>query len=145
MQKREGLKKKETPKSTALFDVLRDIKFTKNGTLLDDEESENYKMFDIFKAMRFLSMNHDITPLVNQVNHLQEYMDKKDFYKLLIELIPKITYDNNRFIKTNINEVENENYVADYFECSIKQAREYINIMGSGWANKIKNTYGGQL
>ena len=40
---------------------------------------------------------------------------------------------------------ENENYVAQYFECSLKQAREYINIMGQGWAKQIKNSFGGQL
>lgn len=145
MQKRNGVKKKEVKKSTALFDVLIDIKCNKKGTLLDDENNDNYKEFDKFNAMRFLSMNQKICPLINTVNHLQEYFDKKEFYKLLLELIPKIDNEFNRFIKADIETVENEEFVSKYFECSLKQAREYINVMGIDWTNQIKNSFGGKL
>jgi Mor family transcriptional regulator len=143
VEKREGLKKKDKPKSTALFDVLRDIKTKKQGNLLDVEGSECESVYNNFIASRFLSMNNDLCPLVNCVNHLQDVFDKKNFYKLLIELIPQTT-SFDPYIKQQIAGEEYEEDVSQYYECSLKEAREYIKLMGIEWANQVHKSFGGR-
>ncbi len=142
MEKREGLKKKEKKKSTALFDVISDIKLHKTGTLLDVEGSEHESAYNNFIAMRFLSMNEGLCPLVNSVNHLQDVFDKKDMYKLLIELIPE-TNSFDGFIRANTTRADYEEEIAQYYECSLKEAREYVDIMGLEWAEQIHKSFGG--
>ncbi len=143
MEKREGLKKKEKPKSNILFDVLKDIKIHKQGTLLDNEINENDSSYNNYIAFRFLSMNENLCPIVNSINHLQDSFNKKDMYKVLIEMIPEtLSYD--QYIKAKSNKEEYEEDVSTYFECSKKEAREYIDIMGNEWAEKIHKSFGGQ-
>lgn len=147
MQQREGLKKKQNKnKDSSFFSVLNDIKFTKNGTLLNDPESDYYIKFNNYMASRFLSMDPKLAILVNRVNHIQDQYTKDEFYKLLIELIPRVTGNSyTQYVRPNKDEVEYEKFVAEHFEITLKQAREYINIMGADWAKQIKHTYGGKL
>lgn len=142
MEIREGLKKKEKPKSTALFDVLKDIKYYKKGNLLDVEGSEYEAAYNNFIALRFLSMNNDLCELVNLVNHFQDSFDKKEMYKLLIELIPE-TNSFDGFTKARTDKEQYEEDVAEYYQCSKKEAREYINIMGQEWAHEVHKSFGG--
>ena len=142
MEQREGLKKKDKPKSTALFDVIKDIKYYKKGDMLDVEGSEAEAAYNNFIAMRFLSMNEGLCPLVNTVNHLQDVFDKKEMYKLLIELIPE-TNSFDGFIKAKTDKEQYEEEIAQYYECSIKEAREYVKIMGLEWAEQINKSFGG--
>jgi hypothetical protein len=141
MEKRVGLTKKEKPKSTAFFDVLKDIRTTKQGNLFDVEGSAYENEFSPMMALRFLSMNEELCPLVNSINHIQDSFDKKQIYTLLIELIPKTQY--SQFIKSHKEHFEYEKDVADYYQCSLKDAREYIKLMGSAWAEEIHRSYGG--
>ena len=142
MEQREGLKKKDKPKSTALFDVIKDIKYYKKGDMLDVEGSEAEAAYNNFIAMRFLSMNEGLCPVVNTVNHLQDVFDKKEMYKLLIELIPE-TNSFDGFIKAKTDKEQYEEEIAQYYECSIKEAREYVKIMGLEWAEQIHKSFGG--
>jgi hypothetical protein len=142
MEHRVGLKKKEKPKSTAIFDVLNDIKNTKNGNLFDVENSSYEKEFNVMFALRCLSMDENLCPIINSINHIQDSYDKKQMYQLLIELIPK-TQSYNKFIKTHQEHVENEKDVAEYYQCSLKEARDYIKLMGANWAEEIHKSFGG--
>jgi hypothetical protein len=142
VEQREGLKKKDKPKSTALFDVIKDIKYYKKGDMLDVEGSEAEAAYNNFIAMRFLSMNEGLCPVVNTVNHLQDVFDKKEMYKLLVELIPE-TNSFDGFIKAKTDKEQYEEEIAQYYECSIKEAREYVKIMGLEWAEQIHKSYGG--
>jgi hypothetical protein len=139
---REGLKKKEKKKSTALFDVITDIKLYKTGTLLDIEGSEHESEYNNYIAMRFLSMNENLCPLINKVNHFQDVFGKKDMYKLLIELVPE-TKSFDGFIRSSTNRADYEEEIAQYYECSLKEAREYVDIMGLEWAEQIHKSFGG--
>ena len=143
MEIREGLKKKEKTKSTVLFDVIKDIKLAKKGDMLDVAGSENETAFNNYMALRFLSMNEGLCPLVNTVNHLQDVFDKKDFYKLLIELVPE-TNSFDGYIKPKSERAQYESDVSEYYECSLKEAREYIDIMGIEWATEVHKSFGGR-
>lgn len=144
VEKRAGLKKKEKKehKNNFLFDIINDIKWHKTGTLLDNEDYE--KAFNSFIVMRMLAQNADACGWVNMINEYQQVLSKKELYKFLIAIIPKAkTYDG--FTKSeSIEDDETVKYVAMYHECSLKEAREYITVMGKEWAIEIKNRFGGK-
>lgn len=143
VEKRVGLQKKEKEhKNNYLFDIINDIKWHKKGNLLDNDEYE--KSFQSFVIMRILGQNNDICEVVNMINEYQQVLSKKQLYKLLVDIVPRAkTYDS--FIKAEVREDDvNIDYVSILYECSLKEAREYISIMGNEWAQGIKNRFGGK-
>ncbi len=143
VEKRVGLQKKEKEhKNNFLFDILNDIKWNKTGALLDNEEYE--KAFNSFIVMRMLAQNAEACEWVNLINEYQQTLSKKQLYKLLIEMIPKAkTYDG--FVKSiSTEDDDNIKYVSMFYECSLKEAREYIAILGKEWAKEIRNRFGGK-
>lgn len=141
MVKREGLKRQSRDKSkNYLFDIINDIKVFKKGDLLDAPEYE--KAFDKFMVMRFLSMNDDLCEIVNYVNDFQDILTKKQLYKLLVEIVP-ITKSYDPYVKSDSFEVSNDiKLVADYYKCSLKEAKEYADIMGVEWLGALKRKFG---
>lgn len=132
----------ETKKKTYLTDILNDIKFNKTGKVLDIEEAE--KQFNSWLILRFLSMDEDLTEIVALVNEYQSVLSKKEFYKLLVEVIPK-TKRFAQYIKGNeVKKDERIQKISRYYECSHRHAREYINIMGDQWADAVVNKFGGK-
>lgn len=144
VEKRVGLQKKEKKehKNNFLFDILNDIKWNKTGTLLDNEDYE--KAFNSFIILRMLAQNVDTCGWVNMVNEYQQTLSKKQLYKMLVVMIPKEkTYDG--FVKSiSIEDDDNIKYVSKFYECSLKEAREYVIVMGKEWSQKIRNRFGGK-
>lgn len=142
-EKREGLvKQKKEFKNNYLFDIINDIKWHKKGNLLDNEDYE--KAFNNFIVMRMLSQNPEVCEMVNLVNEYQQILTKKQLYKLLIDLVPKMKSFEGFTKSLNIEDDENIKYVSKYYECSLKEAREYIVVMGKEWASGIRNRFGGK-
>ncbi len=141
MAKRKGLKKKET-KSNLLFDVLRDIKTTKKGNLLDEVES--HKSVSNFMLLKFLSMGlGNNIEIADYLNQYQGVLDKKQFYKLLCEIVPEDpTYD--KFISNKKFNIEGAEQVAKYYSISKREATQYIMERGEDFTNEIINKFGGK-
>ena len=142
-EKRVGLQKKEkVHKNNYLFDIINDIKWNKTGDLLDNEDYE--KAFNSFIVMRMLAQNAETCEWVNMVNEYQQTLTKKQMYTLLVALIPKAkTYDG--FVKSvSLEDDDNIKYVSKYYECSLKEAREYVIILGEEWSQGIRNRFGGK-
>jgi hypothetical protein len=141
MAKREGLSKQIKEKPTNyLFEILNDIKVYKKGNLLDISEYE--RAFDKFIIMKFLSMNDEICEIINYVNDFHDILSKKQLYKLLIEIVP-ITKSYDPYIKSDVEVIEDgAKKVAEYYECSLKDANEYIKIMGSDWLVLLNGKFG---
>ena len=78
---------------------------------------------------RYVSMNMDYIDVVNYVAKIDP-QSKKQIYSIYREMIPKkkvyLKYVKNEN-KTNYKEVAE--YVADYLECSLGEADEYIPIL----------------
>lgn len=144
MTKREGLKKQTKEKAkNYIFDIINDIKTYKKGNLLDDAEYE--RAFDKFMVMRFLSMNDDNCEIVNYLNEMQDILTKKQLYKLLIDIVP-ITKSYDPYIKSDREELSSDaKMVAEYYQCSIKDANEYIQIMGVDWLKGVKAKFGSTI
>jgi hypothetical protein len=133
------VKKKET-KKTFLFEILNDIKNYKKGNLLDNAEYE--KDFNAFLIVRWLSMDNDNCDILNYINEFYDILTKKELYKLLVEMIPK----NPGYIpfQKGVEEKSHEDikFVCEYYQCSKKEANEYIKLMGEEWVKDVKRRFG---
>jgi hypothetical protein len=133
---------KQSKDSSPFYKVIEDIRFKKEGNLLDQDE--NLKAFNNFMALRFLSMDRDNIDIVNALNQFQGVLDKKAMYELLVDVIPQ----QKGYIKYISNKKKEKDYVShicDYYQCSPKEAEEYIKIKGEEWAKEIVTQFGGKL
>jgi hypothetical protein len=65
-------------------------------------------------------------------------------YDLLIDTIPpKRTYI--KYISTKKEKNKYTDYVCDYYQCSPKEANEYIELKGEEWAKSIVKQFGGNI
>ena len=143
MAKREGLKKKQ--KSTKVWEIVDDILVDKTGTLLDDVVYE--KDFNAFLIIRYLSMNPALLPYCNYLNKLhdmrgQKSISKKQFYKLMVKLIPKVD-GRFQYIKSSIMENPEIDKIMEYYDCNRREAIMYREIHGEKWAEEITKEFGG--
>jgi hypothetical protein len=77
---------KEKQKKSNLFLILDDIRINKSGDLLEDDG--NLKDFNNFIVLKFLSMDRRCVSDCNLLNQYQGILDKKQIYKLLVDIIP---------------------------------------------------------
>jgi hypothetical protein len=139
--KSKGLQKQKKD-SSPFYVVIEDIRFKKEGNLLD--EDENLKAFNNYMALRFLSMDRDNIDIVNMLNQYQGVMDKKQMYEILVDVIPpKKTFI--RYVSTKKKESEYIPFICEYYQCSPKEAEEYVKIKGEDWAKDIVKQFGGKL
>ena len=87
-------------------------------------------------------MNKDYLEIVNYV---QEYppQEKRAIYQVYKEFIPQNSKW-NKYIKSKSNQPNKDLiiYIKDYFECSSKEAKEYINILDTPEISRILNNIG---
>lgn len=125
-----------------IFTIVDNIKKFKDVNLLDNSEYEN--AFNSYMVLRFLSMKSEICPVLNYANVYQDVFSKQEMNKLLCEIVPT-SHSFDSYIKQTQMTKQFEKEVSEYYECSIQQAREYIELMGNDWAKEISNKFGGKL
>ena len=78
------------------FDVLKDVITEKSGKL--HEAPDFSKHFDKFMIIRWLSMDNRFVHIAEQLNRncYHRLLNDEEFYKLLINLVPRY---NNHYIK----------------------------------------------
>jgi len=91
---------------------------------------------------RFISMNPDYIELVN---FIQDYppQNKKAIYSIYKEYIPK-NNKWNKYIKSS-NKQPNKDlveYIKNYYECSAKEAKEYLCILDQDYIKNILSSMG---
>ena len=110
-----------------IFDWLKAINTTKPD--INSFEDKDWELFNSYMIHRFLSMNRDFLEIVNFV---QDYppQQKKAIYQIYKEYIPK-NNKWNKYIKSKIKQPNGDllNHIKDHFKCSVKEAKEYINIL----------------
>lgn len=139
-KKKEAAVKLEC-EGVTLFDFLNDITSGKKGIL--DEFNEH--KFDKFMTCRFLSMDPNLLPIVNDyLNPYQEILDKKRFYTLCLELIPK----QRRFLKymKATDEMKGKEkiigYLSELYDISKRDAYQYYNLLSADAIEGIKRRFG---
>tara|TARA_R110002167_G_scaffold2537_11_gene12802 strand:- start:259 stop:678 length:420 start_codon:yes stop_codon:yes gene_type:complete len=123
-----------------IFDWLKHINQYK--TPVDKFSDKDWDVFNSYMIHRFLSMNPDYIDLVNHVQDSPP-QEKKMIYSIYKEFIPK----NNRWNKYIKSKVKQPNLILidnikDYFKCSSKESKEYINILDTPKINRILTEMG---
>jgi hypothetical protein len=110
-----------------IFDWLKHINQYK--TPPDKFSDKDWEVFNSYMIHRFLSMNKEFLEIVNFV---QSYppQEKKAIYNIYREFIPK-NNKWNKYIKSSVKQpnIDLVKIISDYYTCSQKEAKEYLNIL----------------
>lgn len=119
-------------KTKSLFDHLNGI--TSLKTKWENLSEADRKTFSVYMTNRFLSMNSGLTELVNE---LQKYtinvLSPREVYKLYLDILPK----EKMFFKYIKGDKEEKypdklvDLISKYYQCSNKEAVEYLDILTS--------------
>lgn len=120
-------KKETSKKKLTIFDWLKEITYNKSPWNSFTEEDK--KSFDAYMIHRYISMNSDYIEFVNLVQRFP-YNDKEKIYNTYVRIIPKKNIF-LKYIKSNTNKKQDAliKYVAIYYECSLREAEEYIDVL----------------
>ena len=98
-------------------------------TPIENISEESWNSWNSYIIHRYVSMNVNYIELVNYIQTIP-YENKKQIYTIYSEMIPKkkvfLKYISAKKKKKN---VELADYIAKYFECSLGEADEYIDIL----------------
>ena len=110
-----------------IFDWLNQITYDKQPWNSFTEEDK--KSFEPYMIHRFLSMNPEYIEFVNLVQVFQ-VTDKEKIYNIYLYMIPKKKMF-LKYIKSSLKKKQEKllGYVASYYECSLGEANEYIDIL----------------
>jgi len=128
--------------ASPFYKIIQDIRFKKEGNLLDDDE--NLKAFTNFMALRFLSMDRSNLDVINFLNQLQGVLDKKQMYEILLDVIP-VSTGYIQYVSNKKKANEYVPFVCEFYDCSEKDALEYIDLKGEEWAKDIVKQFGGTV
>jgi hypothetical protein len=123
-----------------IFDWLKCINTTKPP--VESFTDKDWEVWNSYMIHRFISMNPDYIEIVNYVQDFPP-QEKRMIYSIYKEFIPK----NNKwskYIKSKIKQPNKDliNHIKDYFECSSREAKEYINILAPTEINRILTNKG---
>ena len=123
-----------------IFDWLKHINQYK--TPVEKFTDKDWDVFNSYMIHRFLSMNRDFLEIVNFV---QDYppQEKKSIYSIYREYIPK-NNKWNKYIKSTKKQPNNDlvQIISDYYACSKKETKEYLNILDNQSVISILNQLG---
>ena len=118
-----------------IFDWLKCINTTK--PLTESFSDKDWEVWNSYMIHRFISMNPDYLEIVNYVQDFPP-QEKRMIYSIYREFIPK----NNRwnkYIKSKVKQPNKDliDHIKNYFECSSKESKEYINILDTPEISRI--------
>ena len=118
-----------------IFDWLKAINTTKPP--VDSFTDKDWEVWNSYMIHRFLSMDRSHIEIVNDIQEILP-TDKKKIYSIYKEFIPK-NNKWNKYIKSKIKQPNKDlvDHIRDYFKCSSKESKEYINILDTLEINRI--------
>ena len=123
-----------------LFNWLEQITVKKQPTSSFTEE--DWVSFNSYIIHRYLSMQPEYIELVNYIQRIPNDK-KKEIYSVYREMIPKKKVFLKFIAKTKRkSNIEVEQYIAKYFECSLGEAEEYIDILRANGVRGILSEMG---
>ena len=114
-------------KPKTIFNILADLTFKKTDPSTYTEG--DWKAYNIYMVNRWLSMNSDVTEIIN---FIQKYysLNKKMHYKMLSDILPRQKLF-AKYVKGKKMEKYNPELVkivADHYEISKKEAKSRIDM-----------------
>jgi len=121
------VKSLETKQINNLFEWLDEIMLHKSDPQSFSQES--WDKWNSYMVPRYLSMNISYIDIVNYVQKINP-QNKQQIYTIYREMIPKkklwLKYVKNEN-KRNLKQIPE--YIAEYFNCSLGEAENYIDIL----------------
>ena len=123
-----------------IFDWLKAINTTKPP--VSSFTDKDWEVWNSYMIHRFISMNPDYIEVVNYVQDFPP-QEKQMIYSIYREFIPKNSKW-NKYIKSKTKQPNKDlvDYIKNYFECSSKEAKEYIDMLGSMEIGRILTNIG---
>jgi hypothetical protein len=110
-----------------IFEWLNEITLYK--TPVHEISEKSWEKWNTYMICRYVSMNMDYIDIANYVQKINP-QSKKEIYTIYREMIPKkkvfLKYVKNENKK---NYQELAEYIAEYLECSLGEADEYIDLL----------------
>ena len=114
-------------KPLSLFDWLKEITY-KKGDWNNFTDSDK-KSWNTWMVNKFLSMNQDYIEVVNYVQQFG-FLTDEQIYNLYKDTLPKanvyLKFIKGKKDKSNQKDLVN---LADYFACSIREVKDYIELL----------------
>lgn len=128
-------------KSFSIFDFIKAIIDTKPSW--ESFSPSQQKQFNNFMIHKFLSMNPKYIEAVNYIQGLN-IKDSKRLYEVYCFMIPQSKNTYSPYIKSTVKKVspETSQHVAEYFECSVAEAEDYISLTDKKWLENILTAKG---
>jgi hypothetical protein len=98
-------------------------------TPVENISEESWDKWNSYMVNRYVSMDIRYVELVNYIQTIP-YDNKQQLYNIYREMIPKAkTFF--KYLKTNRKKKNTEviDYIAEYFQCSLGEAEEYLDIL----------------
>jgi hypothetical protein len=98
-------------------------------TPVENISEESWDKWNSYMVNRYVSMDIRYVELVNYIQTIP-YDNKQQLYNIYREMIPKAkTFF--KYLKTNRKKKNTEviEYIAQYFQCSLGEAEEYLDIL----------------
>ena len=112
---------------TTIFQWLNEI--TTHKTPVHEISGESWNKFNSYMIHRYVSMDMNYIDIVTYIQKINP-QNKQQIYSIYREMIPKkkvyLKYIKNEN-KRNYQELAE--YIAEYLECSLGEADEYIDIL----------------
>ena len=110
-----------------IFDWLKQINYHKQPP--SSFTDKDWELFNSYMIHRFMSMNKDFIDVVNYVQEMPP-QEKVLIYNIYREYIPK-NNKWNKYIKSNVKQpkIELLEYLAQYWECSQREVKQYLNFL----------------
>lgn len=123
-----------------IFDWLKCINTTKPP--VESFSDKDWEVWNSYMVHRFISMNPDYIEIVNYVQDFPP-QEKRMIYSIYREFIPK-NNKWNKYIKSKVKQPNKDLVIniKNYFQCSVKEAKEYINILDSTDVGRILSSIG---
>lgn len=123
-----------------IFDWLKAINNTKPP--VESFTDKDWEVWNSYMIHRFLSMDCSNIELINEIQEILP-QDKKKIYSIYKEFIPK-NNKWNKYIKSKVKQPNTDlvNHIKDNFQCSSKEAKEYITLLDTPQISRILTNRG---
>jgi hypothetical protein len=123
-----------------IFDFFKQVTTDKKpwSSFTEDEQ----KAFNPYMLHKIVSMTEAYIEVAN-IGQSLPYTDKEKIYKFYCELLPKKSVY-SKYIKGTKTKAHEDllKYISKFYECSLREAEEYITILRKEDMYDILNKYG---
>lgn len=124
-------------KKTTLFEHLNNL--TNDKKLIDETNPEEMSSYDPYIINRFVSMCEMYLPLINEINNFN--LPKHVHYRYLFSTLPKRKQFFKYVKKKKDVDKDSKDDIAKYFECSVREAEIYAEILETEQIEEITKKF----